>query len=98
MVIPKEIKLFNQNIKVIFKSNLIDKQGAFGMWDYSKNRIYLQKSTRKYILTREQIEQTFVHEITHACLDLSGEHELSDNEKFVSSHSNLIYQFIKQLE
>jgi hypothetical protein len=97
MTIPKEFKLFNQTIKVIYKKNLIDSQGAFGVWDYSRNKIYLQPSTRKHILTKEQIDATFLHEVTYACLDLMGEHKMSGNEKFVHSFSNLLHQFILAL-
>mgnify|MGYP001606833884 CR=1 FL=1 len=46
---------------------------------------------------KEQIDQTFIHEATHSCLDLLGEHTLSSNEKFVSAYSNLIHQLIDQI-
>ena len=94
MVIPSEFKLFNQTIKVKYSRTLIDKQGAFGLWDYNKNQITLQQSTRAHKLTQNQINQTFLHEVTHACLDHMGHHELSADEKFVSVFSNLIHQFI----
>ncbi len=97
ITIPKTFKLFNQTIKVIFKRNLIDKEECFGYWDYKKNTIFLQKSTRKHILNKEQIEQTFIHEACHSFLDLMGEHKLSENEKFVSTLSNLIHQFIEEV-
>lgn len=94
MIIPASFKLFNQTIKVKYCRTLIEKEGAFGMWYYTKNLIKLQQSTRKNPLTKEQIEQTFIHEATHAMLDHMGYHELSQDEKFVSGFSNLIYQFI----
>jgi len=97
MLIPARFKLFNQTIKVVYSRTLIDKQQAFGMWDEKKNTIYLQQSTRKHKLTREQIESTFCHEVTHACLDLMGEHKLSENERFVSGFSQLIHQFIEHI-
>lgn len=97
MIIPATIKVFNQTIKIIFKRDLIDKEGAFGMWIYNKNTIWLQQSTKKCILTTEQISQTLIHELFHAVLDLAGEHKLSENEKFVSTISNLIHQFIEQI-
>lgn len=96
--IPKSFKLFNQTIKVIYKTNLLDKEHAFGVWAYNKNTIYLQKSTRKHKLTNEQIYQTVCHELIHACLDLLGYHKLSDDEKLVSGLSNLLDQFMQQLE
>lgn len=97
MFIPSEIKLFNQTIKVVYSRTLMDKQGAFAIWEYDKNRIVLQQSTRKRPLTKEQIESSLVHEVTHAFLDLTGNHKLSENEVFVSSLSNLIHQFIMQV-
>lgn len=98
MVIPSEFKLFNQKIKVIYKRNLIDTHSAFGIWDYNRSRIYLQQSTRKYILTKEQVENTFIHEATHAMLSLMGESVLSDNETLVHTLSSLIHQFITEVD
>ncbi len=92
--IPKSFKLFNQTIKVIYRTNLLDKHDCFGMWDELKNVIYLQKSTRKYKLNKEQIFSTFCHEYLHCCLDLLGYHKISSDEKFVSSLSHLIDQLI----
>lgn len=97
MIIPHSFKLYNQTIKVIYSRTLIDKQQAYGLWYLAKNKIYLQQSTKKYPLTTEQIEQTFLHEFIHAALDLSGELKLSSNEKFVCSISNLLHQFLGQI-
>ena len=96
MIIPKTFQIFGQTIKIIFKRNLIDKQQAFGIWDYNKNTIYLQSSTRKHILTKEQIESTVIHEVIHACLEHIGETKLSENESFVTGFSNILHQFLKQ--
>lgn len=96
MVIPHSFKLFNQSIKVIYKRDLIDKSGAFGIWDYNRATIYLQQSTRKHKLTQEQIENTFIHEATHSMLNLMGETDLSNNESFVHTLSSLIQQFISE--
>ncbi len=98
MVIKSEYLIFGQTIKVTYSRTLIKRHNAFGLWDYNKNKIILQQSTREYPLTKEQIESTFVHEITHACLDLMGEQKLSSNEKFVHAFGNLMHQFIKQNE
>lgn len=97
MYVPSEIVLFGQTIKIIYKRDLIDKYQAFGFWDYNKNKIYIQQSTRKHKLTEEQIHQTLTHECTHAFLDLLGHSILSQDEVFVSSLSNLIHQYIKQI-
>jgi len=96
MIIPESFRLFNQTIKVIFKRDLIDKKQAFGLWDYNRNTIYLQQSTRKHPLNKEQIDNTFIHEATHAMLNMIGEYDLSNNEKLVHTLSSLIHQFIEE--
>ena len=96
MKIPKEFKLFHQTIKIVFKRNLIDTKQAFGLWNYNKSTIYLQQSTRRNILTKEQIENTFIHEATHAMLNVMGETKMSTNETFVHTLSSLIQQLIEQ--
>jgi len=98
MKIPKTFQIFGQTIKVIFKKNLIDKEESFGIWDYNKNIIYLQPSTRKHRLTKEQIESTFVHEYLHTSLDLLGYEELSKDEKFVNQLSLCIHQIVKNIK
>lgn len=98
MIIPATIKVFNQTIKIVFKRDLIDKEGAFGMWDLNKNKIYLQQSTRKNPLTIEQIQLTLCHEILHSWLDITGYHSLGKQEKFVSTISSLIHQFIIEVD
>jgi hypothetical protein len=96
MVIPARFKLFGNTIKVVYKRDLIDRKEAFALWEYNRSTIYLQQSTRKFPLTKEQIENSFIHEATHAMLNLMGEEELSDNEKFVHTLSSLIHQFITE--
>ncbi len=97
MFIPRSFKLFTQTIKVVYKRDLMDKEGLFGKWDLNRNTIYLQQSTRKRILTKEQVELTLVHEATHAFLDLAGYDKLSRDEKLVSGLSNMIHEFINQI-
>ena len=96
MVIPASFKLFNQTVKVIYKRDLIDKKKAFGLWDYNRSTIYLQQSTRKHPITKEQLENTLIHEALHACLNMMGEYNLSNNETFVHTLSSLIQQFISE--
>lgn len=96
MIIPSSFKLFNHTIKVVYKRDLIDKKGWFGYWDYNKNTIYIQQSTRKYKISKDQIQNTFIHESLHACLNIMGETGLSNDEAFVHTLSSLIQQFISE--
>ncbi len=98
MIIPARFKIFNQTIKVVYKRNLIDTKGALGLWEYNRNTIYLQQSTRKHILTKEQIEQTFFHELFHCILDILSYKNLSSNEALVDRLGMVMHQLISQIE
>lgn len=97
MYVPSTVKLFDQTIKIKYRRNLLKKYGVFGSWDYTKNEILIQQSTRTNPLTKEQISQTLTHELFHACLDMAGYDILSGDEKFVCTISNLIHQIIPQI-
>jgi predicted xylose isomerase-like sugar epimerase len=96
-MIPKEILLFNQRIKIIKSRTLLQKKGLFGDCQFNKNKIYIQVSTRKHQISKEQIKQTLTHEVFHMILYHTGYHHLMNNEPFVSNVSNLIHQYIEQL-
>lgn len=98
MIIPARFKIFNQTIKVIYKRDLQDKHDAVGMWVHAKNTIYLQQSTRKYIYSKEQIEQAFLHEVVHCILTLLSYHNLSRNEALVDRLGMVLHQIIEQIE
>ena len=40
---------------------------------------------------------TFIHEIVHGILDIMGENELSENEKFVCTFSSLLIDPIEEI-
>jgi hypothetical protein len=62
------------------------------------NKIKISKTWQNYELEESSKDQTFYHELVHAILDELGEHELSQNERFVQSFSVLLYQFEKTKE
>ena len=62
------------------------------------NKIKISKTWQNFELEESAKEQTFYHELVHAILDELGEHELSNNERFVQSFSVLLYQFEKTKE
>ena len=99
MKIPKEIQIIGQTIKTKLKKDLgKDYEDSFGTWDQNTSTVDLRKSTKKDPIAKEVMEQTYIHELTHASLELMGEPKLSLNEKFVTSLSQIIYQIIKQVE
>ncbi len=98
MIIPARFKIFNQTIKVVYKRNLLDAKGFVGEWDGSRNTIYLQQSTRKYPRTKEQIEQTFFHELFHCILATLSYENLSEDEPLVDRLGMAMHQIFEQIE
>lgn len=92
MQIPKSFNLFGQVIIVEFRKSMFKTHKACGLWLPTENKILLQESTKYYPTTQLQIEQTFLHELTHACFDLLGYTNLSEDEKLVDSFGSLIHQ------
>ena len=94
MKIPKKLKLFGQTINVEFVDNLINDRDAVGLAIYRENKILLQKNVDGTKITKEMMEQTFIHEVTHFIIYLMGENELQNNEKFIDILSSLFHQFL----
>lgn len=92
-MIPKEFSILGQLIKVKYRRKLLPL--CFGVWNPVNNTIALQQSTREHKLPKEVVEQTFIHELTHAILDTLSYHDLSSDEKFVDRFSQALYQIIK---
>ena len=95
MKIPKSVIFAGRNVKIEKVSNLNEERRINGQVDFDKLIILL--ATDKS-LPIETTEQSLCHEATHYILDLMGERRLSENEKFVCTFSELMYQFIKQVE
>lgn len=77
----------NYKVKLVKK---IDNEGSLGICDPDKRLIKIRKD-----LLVEDMEATFLHELTHAILFTLGYNELSEDERFVEQISQAIYQVIK---
>jgi hypothetical protein len=96
--IPKEFTLFGHKYSVVIKKDLFETENCYGLADDDLKQITLQDPGEvkkkyeedgnivetKFIITEETMIETFFHEVVHIILDASGEHELSENEKFVN--------------
>jgi len=98
MLIPKSFELFAQTITVEYRRTLHRSHKAVGLWIPGKNKILLQQRTKTYEITDEQIEQTFLHELTHALLTILGYESLSHDEKLVDLIGNGLHQIIKSVK
>jgi len=92
MKIPRFFKLFNHTIVVNEDENLHKDRDYWGLCQYRKGQILLDKNISKALK-----EQTFCHELTHMILDHMRS-ELSEDENFVHTFSELIYQALETME
>jgi predicted SprT family Zn-dependent metalloprotease len=96
--IPESFDLFGQTITVKYDENLgFDKQ-CYGIADYDKNLILIQPDVKGCNRGINQIEQTYLHEVTHFILHRCGYSKLTRNEDFVDSFSNALHQILKTSE
>jgi hypothetical protein len=95
MIIPKEIKVNKTKYDIRwFKQIIRGKQVVRGVVEYDLNKITMAKTdgTNKY--SKQEKEETFWHELTHAILkDMN--HSLYDNEKFVTQFSQRLNDAIR---
>lgn len=92
MQIPKVFELFGQTITVEFVDDLVEEHEAYGLAILKKNTIQLQTSNAGIKRPDTQIEQTFLHELTHYIYSAMGEAKLHDNEKHIELFSQLLHQ------
>lgn len=91
MSVPKEFTIFGEKHKVkLVKS--IDKGKTYGEWDPNKNTIKIEKALSS---NPDKMEQTFLHELIHCCLDHLSYLELNKDEEFVDTLSKALHQALK---
>lgn len=93
MKIPNNFKLFNHKITVKNYDHLIRDTTHCGESRYNWKEIVLDNNG-----LRTFKEQTFLHEVVHMILDHMNEGQLSQDEKFVNTFSELLYQFLETSE
>jgi len=93
MRIPKEFKLFGQTIKVKFIDKLVDEEDSTGQARYRGGKILIQKNNNGVYRNKEQIEQTFLHELVHYILQKMGKRDLQNDEEFVDVFAGLLHQY-----
>jgi len=100
--IPKSFKLFNQTITVHYDSEMLLKDDNFGLCSYRQNKIFLQPSSETTPITKEQLEQTFYHELVHMLLYHGGEDDYSPalhkKEYLVDRIGQLLHQALSTAE
>ena len=94
MKIPKSIKIGKKKYSV-HQVKHMDKKGIMGAISYPGKKIFIatHSNIRGVRFKREEIADTFWHELTHAILKDMGSN-LERNEKFVSAFSERLTKAI----
>jgi hypothetical protein len=90
--IPKSFTIFAHKFKVLRSNDLVQREGAVGIYRHTKQEITVQNNIDGTNLTQTRIEQTYCHELVHAILGEICEEELCQNEKFVDLFAQGLHQ------
>lgn len=94
MKIPKKFTLLNSTYTVEIKKDLLDDHGAIGQFNPLKGKIYIQPNSKISPIVKNEIEQTFLHELVHGILYKMEKQELFKDEAFVNQFAALLHQSI----
>lgn len=99
--IPSKFNLFGQTITVEYDQSLLQ-NGIVGQAQYKNNKILLQPSSEIQYRTRQQIEESFLHEVVHFLLYTADrgncDPPLHSREYLVEIISGLIHQALSTME
>lgn len=91
--IPKTFTLGGQDFTVSYGK--VESEGNLGHTEFLHNKIVVKSHYNGKPFNKQQQEQCFYHELTHAILGVMNEHELNSNEQFVDVFGQFLYQFMK---
>lgn len=101
-MIPVRFKILGQDFKVVFDDELCKKEGSYGMYFPSLNKLVLSKRFEEnneiVDLDEDFIKHTFYHELIHAILNVMQEKELYENERFIDIFAGILLQIEKTSE
>ena len=95
MKIPQSFELMGETITVEYSTTLMLQGDSVGRACFETNTIQLQENSKVFPRTKEQIRQTFLHEVIHFILIGMKQTDLNKNENFVDTFANLLLQFEK---
>jgi len=96
--VPLRFKLFGETIDVVWDNELSNRDNANGMSNYRYSRIELQPNTKAVFRSKEQVEQSYLHEVVHFILEAIQEEKLRTDEKFVELFSKALHQVLTTSE
>ena len=91
--IPKSFKVFASHVNVTTNDNIrLSNNQVLGDCSFSDLQINICTEYKGESVASSTATDTFYHEKVHIILDAMGEHELSQNEKFVEVFARLLRQ------
>lgn len=96
MNIPKEYPVGGNKISVTFQRGLAEDSSAMGLYMPHSNAIVLQPP-QDGVVGKQNVEETFCHEVVHSWLDKMNYRSLFRKEKFVDDMALVLYQFLKEM-
>ena len=94
--IPKRIRVGGQDIEVKIVETIPGQN--CGISDVVTGEIQIAKYVDDRKQTESSMYNTFIHECLHAVLGTMGEHELNENEKFVSCMAGFVTEIIRSMD
>ena len=95
MIIPNKIRIGGQEISVVNEERLNNNQ--LGTICMAEGILKIADNFNNCQQCGSSKFNTFIHEIVHGILDIMGENELSENEKFVCTFSSLLIDPIEEI-
>ena len=95
MKIPMSFELMGETITVKYIDDMVVRDNNVGVACYSTNEIQIQSNSKAIPRNKEQLRQTFLHELVHFILMKLNKLELNKDEAFVDSFADLLLQFEK---
>ena len=90
--VPKEFTVFATKITVKYDNKRLSNEDLLGDCSYTDSQISICNKYKGMKVNKSAVIDTFYHEKIHIILDAMGEHELSQNEKFVEVFARLLRQ------
>ena len=99
MKIPEKLQISGKEYQVIIQDVIKEKDNSksLGIIKYTETKILIAKENDYGKCSKESINHTFLHEAVHGALSAIGYEDMSSDEKFVDSFSDILYQIIKQI-
>lgn len=95
MIIPNKIRIGGQEISVVNEERLNNNQ--LGTICMAEGILRIADNFNNCQQCESSKFNTFIHEVVHGILDIMGENELSENEKFVCTFSSLLIDPIEEI-